>query len=98
MESQKIITMNELLNKYTEDENVFKTLPEFSFLQPLAETIKRKGCRCGQNQALHQAQETFNQTVSNFDESATPKMKFFFLTEKLCFGVQTVNNFEIKCY
>lgn len=92
------IMVNSLIEKYNQNSNIFNGLPEFNFIAPLAEKIKSKGCTCGMGSEMGFANEIFNNTVLNLNDESVTRIKDLLQMEKLCFGVQTQNGFEVKCY
>lgn len=92
------ITLNELLDKYPQDGNLFDKLIEFSAFASLAKGIKERGCRCGRYQEIQQAQILFNQIAKNLSDESVARIKSIFEKDQLCFGIQTIDNFDLKCY
>lgn len=92
------IILNTLLEKWKENPNIFDALPEFNFVPPLGAKIKEKGCTCGMGTEIGTARSAFNSVVSNLNEEQVGRMKFLFEKEQLCFGIQTNDTFDVKCY
>lgn len=92
------IMVNNLVQRYNANPDIFNALPEFSFIGPLAAKIKAKGCTCGLGGELHAANEVFNMTVSHLNDEQVSRMKTLLGVESLYFGIQNQNGFELKSY
>lgn len=97
-ETYQTITTNSLINKWNENPDLFNLLQEFCFIPPLAAKIKAKNCTCGLGKEIQAATSAFNLIVESLSDNSVTKMKNLFNLEKLCFGIQTSDNFEVKCY
>lgn len=97
-DSHPTITFNTLLQKWNENPNFFNGLPEYCFVVPLAEKIKEKNCTCGMGQELAAARAAFNLISTSLSEEAVSRMKALFNVEKLCFGLESQDGFDVRCY
>lgn len=80
------------------DNNPFKGLHEFDFLNPLAAQVKRKGCYCGLGGEMAERVKELNQIAQNITPESITVLKQRLDLDKICFGIQTSNNYDTKCY
>ena len=92
------IRLNTLINKWNENPNFLNALPEFNFVVPLAQKIKEKNCTCGLGSEMAAAQNAFNLISASLSDEAVGRMKVLFETEKLCFAIESQNDFNVQCY
>lgn len=97
IQTQPIMIL-ELIQRCTKDTNILDKLPEFDFLKPIVEKVKKRGCFCGVNQELTNLISQFNEVVKNLTEEMVKKITTIFNINKLCFGIIENAKFEIKCY
>lgn len=92
------ITINNLINQLNHDPKLFEEISEFNFAVPLADKVRARKCQCGLGADFAAATQVFNQVAQNLSSETIDKLKKNFNTDKICFGVQTKFNFELKCY
>ncbi len=98
METIHPLSIKDFFNLYADNENLFNAMPEFNFMLGLAKKIKEQKCGCGLNTEIAQAERKFNEIVQCFNEETVDRISNLLKREKLCFGIQSAGNFEIKCY
>lgn len=98
MSTIQSITVRDFIGKYQQDENVFKDIPEFSFIKPVAAKVKQQNCFCGLGEQMNRATLTFNDIVNDLSEETINKIRVLFQTETVCFGIQVQGGFSTRCY
>lgn len=78
--------------------NPFVGLHEFDFLNPLAAKVKTKGCYCGLGGETAERIKEFNEIAQNISPESIVTLKERLGLDKICFGIQTINNYITKCY
>ncbi len=97
---QQTVVLNTLFALFASNPDAFNALPEFAFVVPLAERLKRKGCSCGEGQNIADATAKFNEVVQALPEESIARIKAILNVGpgKLLFGIQTGTDFHVKEY
>jgi len=89
-----MLVFDSLLDLAQNNPKIFDSLPELGFLLPIAQTIKRNGCKCGLGSTLEEANIELNQTILNLNEDQIARFKKTFERNQLIFGLQTQHEFK----
>lgn len=92
------LSVRDFISKYIADESIFTSLPEFSFIRPIAMKVKSQNCFCGLGNELKRAILIYNDVVSELPPEVVMKAKNYFNQDKVCFVIQTEDKWSTKCY
>lgn len=98
-ENIQTIVVPYLISRYNENPEMFSSLPEFSFIVPLAKESKEKGCTCGMGSRIQEATTAFNVIVQSLNEEQVIRIKGVLgVSDQICFGIQAADSFSVRCY
>jgi len=92
------ITINNLVNYLNHQPDLYRNIPEFHFAIPLADKVKQRGCHCGLGGDFAATTTQFSTMAQNISPESIEIIKKQLNIDKICFGVQTKHNYELKCY